>query len=201
MLGSDDFESVISPSVAAAHEGPKPEGALVVVGDPRNDDEDRVQKLQRFIVAERVRREKGEALRIRLEAGLKDTLEVIETHGHNNQRVKAPKSLDSIEEVLCRIAACESACRDAQGRSPTCHLRQRLDRLSSEPARLTASASEARLPVQPKPATGEESMAVDDGVFRRFAAPKHVENMMCDKEVEPRARPDPVHQAHHGFEV
>ena len=66
LLGSDDLESVVSPSVATAHERPKPQGALVVVGDPRDDEEDTVQELQRFIVAQRVQREKEEALRIQL---------------------------------------------------------------------------------------------------------------------------------------
>ena len=68
-LGSDDLEPVVSPLVATAHNGPKPEGALVVVGDPRYDEEERVQKLQRFIVAERVQHERGEALRICLRPG------------------------------------------------------------------------------------------------------------------------------------
>ena len=44
LLGSDNLGSVVSPSVATAHEGPKPEGALVLVGDPRDDKEDRVQE-------------------------------------------------------------------------------------------------------------------------------------------------------------
>ena len=54
LLGSDDLGSVVSASLATAHEGPKPEGALVVVGDPKDDEEDTVQELQRFFVAERV---------------------------------------------------------------------------------------------------------------------------------------------------
>ena len=123
-------------------EGPNPEGALFVVGDPGDDEEDRVQELQRFIVAVRVQHEKEEALRMRLEAQLKETLEFIETHGHHNKMVKEAKSLDSIEVVVCRIPACESACKNAQGRGPTCNLRQRLDRLCSEPARATAWTSE-----------------------------------------------------------
>ena len=135
LLGSDDLGSVVSASVATAYEGPKPEGALDVIGDPRDDEEDRMQELQRFIVAERGQREKEEPLRIRLEAQLKETLEFIKTHGGHNQMVKEAKSLDSIEEVVCRIAACESASKDSQGRSPTCHLRQRLDWLGSEPKR------------------------------------------------------------------
>ena len=56
LMGSDDVGSVVSPSVATAHEGTIPEGALVVVGDPKvivgdpGDDKDgRVQELQRFI--------------------------------------------------------------------------------------------------------------------------------------------------------
>ena len=106
--------------------------------------------------------------------------------------VKEARSLDSIEEVVCRIAACESACRDAQGRSPTCHLRSRLDRLSSGPARPTASANKAPQPVEPQPAAGEDSMGVDDGVFCRFPAPEHVETMMCEGEFEPQARPAAV---------
>ena len=124
-------------------------------------------------------------MRFRLEAQLKETPEFIETHGHNNQMVKETKSLYSIEEVVCRVAACESACRDAQGRSPTCHLRQSLARIGSEPARRTASASEAQLPVQPQPAAGEDSMAEDDGVICWSPAPEHVGTMMCDREVEP----------------
>ena len=198
LLGSDDLGSVVSPSVATAHEGPKPECTLVVVGDPREDKEDRVQELQRFIVVERVQREKQEALRIRLEAKLKETLEFIETHGEHNQMAKEAKSLDSIEEVVCRIASCKSARKDAHGRSPSCHLRQRLDRLGSEPARPTASASEAQLPVQPQPDAGEDFMAVGDGFTHRFPTPQHVENLRCDREVEPRKHPDPVHQVHHG---
>ena len=58
LLGSDDLGSVVSPSVSTAHEGPEPEGALVVVGDLRDDEEDRVQELQGFIVAKLVQREK-----------------------------------------------------------------------------------------------------------------------------------------------
>ena len=58
LLGSDDLRSVVSRSVATAHKGSKPKGALVVVGDPRDDEEDRVQDLQRFMVVERVQREK-----------------------------------------------------------------------------------------------------------------------------------------------
>ena len=153
LLGSDNLGSVLSPSAATDHERPKPESALVVVGDPRDDEEDRVQEMQRFIVAEGVPREEEEALRIRLEAQLKETLEFIETHGDHNQMVKEAKSLDFIEEVVCRIAACESACKNAQGRSPTCHRRQQVGRLGPEPARLTASASEAPQGVQPQPAT------------------------------------------------
>ena len=94
-----------------------------------------MQGLQRFIVAEQVQRQKEEALRIRLEAQLKETLEFIEMQGHHNQMVKEARSLDSTEDVVCRIAACKSACEDAQGRSSTCHLRQRSDHLGSEPAR------------------------------------------------------------------
>ena len=98
-----------------------------------------MQELQRFIVAERVQRKKEEALRIRLEAQLKQTLEFIQMHGHHHQIVKEAKAVDSIhEEVICKIAACESRCKDAQGRSPTCHLS---DRLGSEPVGPTASAS------------------------------------------------------------
>ena len=81
LMGSNDLGSVVSPSVANAHEGPKPEGALVVVGELRDDEEDKVEELQRFIIAERVEREKEEALWVRLEAQLKETLEFIETHG------------------------------------------------------------------------------------------------------------------------
>ena len=139
-----------------------------------------------------------EVLRIRLEAQLKETLEFIEMHGHHNQMVKQAKSLDSIEEVVCRIAGCESACKDSQGRSPTCHLRQRWDKLSLEPARPIAPASEAELPVQPQPAADEGSLAVDYGVSCRFPAPEHVETMMCDRDGEPQARPAPIHQVHHG---
>ena len=170
VLASHDLGLVVSPSVATAHEGPKPEGALVVVGDPRDDEEDRVQKLQRFIVTEHVQREKEEDLRVQLEAKLKEILEFIEKHGLN-QMVKEAKSLDSIEEAVCRIAACELACKDAQGRSTFCQLKQRWDRLGSGPTRPTVSASEAPPPVQPKPAVGEDSMAVNDGVDRRFPAP------------------------------
>ena len=74
---------VVSPLVAT---GPKTEGALVVVGEPKDNAEDRlqVQVLQRYIVAERVQREKEEALRVRLGAQLKATLEFIETHCHHN---------------------------------------------------------------------------------------------------------------------
>ena len=123
LLGSDDLGSVVSPSVATAHEGPRPQRALVVVGDLRDNMEDRVQELQRFIVAERVQGENAEALRIRLEAQLEEALEFIETHGHHNQTVKEAKSLASIEEVVCRTAPCESACRNAQGQMPVWHLR------------------------------------------------------------------------------
>ena len=65
LLGSDDLGSVVSPSVATAEEGPKPKGALVVVGDPRDDEEERVLELPRIIVAERFQREKEQSLRIR----------------------------------------------------------------------------------------------------------------------------------------
>ena len=51
LLGSDDLWSAVSPSVATAHEGPKPDSALAVVGDPRDDEEGRVRELQRFIGA------------------------------------------------------------------------------------------------------------------------------------------------------
>ena len=198
LLGSDDLGSVVSPSVATAHEGPQSEGALVVVGNPRDDEEDRVQGLQRFIVVERVQREKIEALKIWLEAQLKGTLDFIETHGHHNQMVKEAKSVDSIVEVVCTIAACESACKNAQGRGPTCHLRQLLDRLGPEPARPTAWASEEQRRVQQQPVAGEEPMVVDDGALRRFRAPEHVTTMMCDREDELQSRPAPVHQVDHG---
>ena len=33
----------------------------------------------------------------------------------HNQMVRGAKSLDAIEEVVCKIAACKSACRDAHG--------------------------------------------------------------------------------------
>ena len=102
-----------------------------------------MQELPRSIVAECVQHEKEEALRIRLEAQLKETLEFIETHSHHNKMVKEAKSLDSIEVVVCRIIACESACKNAQGRDPTCHLRRRLDRRGPEPARPTAWGSES----------------------------------------------------------
>ena len=105
LLGSDDLGSVLSASVATGHEGPKPQGALVVVGDPRDDKEDRVQDLQRVIVDERVQRQKEEALRIRLEAQLKETLEFIETDVHHNQMVKEAESLDPFKRVVCRIAS------------------------------------------------------------------------------------------------
>ena len=188
----------MSRSVATAHGGPKPQGALVLVEDPRDDGEDRVQELQRLMVDERVQREKEKALRNPLEDQLKETLEFIKTQCHHNQMVKEATSLDSIEEVVCRIAACESVCRDAQGRSPACHLRQQWDQLAPEPAGPTTSGSGAHLPSQSEQAAGEDSMAVDDGVLRRFPAPEHVQTMMCDREVEPRARRAPVHQAHNG---
>ena len=79
LLGFDDLWSVVSPSVATAHEGPRPEGALVVVEDPRDDEEDRVEELQSFIVAGRVQRHKEGALRICLDAELKETLESTRT--------------------------------------------------------------------------------------------------------------------------
>ena len=47
-MGSDDHGSVVSPSVATAHEEPKPEGANLVVGYPRDNQEDTVQELQKF---------------------------------------------------------------------------------------------------------------------------------------------------------
>ena len=180
---------MVSPSVATAHETAKHEGALVVVGDPRDNEQDR--EVQMFIIVE-------EALMIRLEAQLKETLEFMEMHGHHNQMVRESNSLDSIEEAVCRIATCESACKDAQGQSPNCHLRQHWDRLGSEPAGPTASASEPQLPVQRRPAADEDSMAVDDGVPRRFPALEHVETMMCEREVEPQEHQASVHQVHYG---
>ena len=51
LLGSADIGSVVLPPEATTQKGPKPKGALVVVGDPRDDKEDKVQELQRFIVA------------------------------------------------------------------------------------------------------------------------------------------------------
>ena len=113
-----------------------------------------MQEVQRFIVAELAQREKEEALRIWLEAQLNEILEFIETQGHHNRMMKEAKSLDSIEEAVCRIAACESACRDPHRPSPICHPRQRLDRLSREPVRPAAPAGEAPSPAQPQPAAG-----------------------------------------------
>ena len=199
LLGSNDLGSVVSPSVATAEERRKPEGTLDVIGDPREDKEDRMQELQRFIVPKRVQHEKEKALRIQLEAQLKKTLEFIETHGHHNQMVKDAKSLDFIEGVVCRITACESACRNAQCESPACHLRERLDRVGSEPTRLAAAAGEEARPVQPQPAAVGDSMAVDDRVGRWFPGPEHVETMMCDREVEPQARLLPGSQVLHGL--
>ena len=63
LMGSYDLDLVVSPSVATVHEGPRLEGALVVVGDPRADEKYTAQVLHRFIVAERVQRKKEEALR------------------------------------------------------------------------------------------------------------------------------------------
>ena len=137
-------------------------------------------------------------MRICLLAQLKQTQEFIETHGHHNEMLKEARSLDSVGGIICRIAACASACKEAQGRSPTCHLRQQLDRFGSEPAKPTALAMEAQLPVHPQPAADEDFMAVDDGVLCQFPAPEHVETMMCDREVEPQSRPAPVHHVHHG---
>ena len=96
------------------------------------------------------------------------------------------------------MAACESACKDAQGQSLTCHLRQRLHWLASEPARPTTSASESQLVVQPQPAANEDSMPVDDSAPCRFPAPEDLETMMCDRGVERQSRPAPVRQVHHG---
>ena len=155
-----------------------------------------MQELQRFIVAEAVQREKEEALSSRPEAQLKETLEFIETHGHHNQMVQGAKSVDSIDEVVCRIAACATACKDAQRRGPTCHLRQRLDRLGPEPARPTASARDKQRRLQPQPAADEAPMAVDDGVVRRFPAPEHLETMMRDREDESQSHQAPVDQVH-----
>ena len=73
-----------------------------------------------------------------LEAQIKETLEFIELHGHHNLMVKDAKSLNSIQEVIYRMAACQSACRDAHGPSSVCHPWRRLHRLRSEPARPTA---------------------------------------------------------------
>ena len=39
-------------------------------------------------------------------------------------------------------------------------------------------------------------MALADGVLCRFPAPEHVKFMMCDREVEPQARPTPVRQVY-----
>ena len=64
LLGSDDLGYLVSPSEATAHEGSEPEGAIVVVGDSRDNREDSAQELQRFIVADRVQREKEEDLRV-----------------------------------------------------------------------------------------------------------------------------------------
>ena len=47
LLGPADLWSVVSSSVATAHEGPKPEGALVVLGDLGDNEEDGVHELQR----------------------------------------------------------------------------------------------------------------------------------------------------------
>ena len=188
LLGSDGSGSSVSPSVATAHKGPRPRGTLVLVGDPEDDDEDRVQQLQRAILAERVQREKEHAVRLELGAKLQETLAFIDLHGHHSQAVKEAKSVDSIEEVVCRIAACKFACRNAQGRSSACHLRQRLDRLS--PARPVASGSRA------PPANGD-FVAVDDRVPCRFPAPENQETMMCDMEPEPQPPAASASTFHH----
>ena len=94
-----------------------------------------------------MQREKEEALWARLEekmeARLDDTLAFIKEHRHHSQMLKEARSLDSIEVVVCRVAACESACKGQwreDSRSPVCNLRRRLDHIGPEP---TASASSA----------------------------------------------------------
>ena len=197
LMGSADLRSVVSPSLATPHEGPRPEGALVVVGNLKDDEEDGAHDLHRFIVAERVQRKKEEAPRVRMEAQLKETPKFIEAHGLHNQMVKEAKCLDSMEEVVCKIATSEFVCRGAHGRSPVCHLRRRLDRLGSKPTRPAAPASEASLPLQPQQAKGDDSMAIEEGVHYWFPTPEHIETMTCDREVEQQACPAPVHHAQH----
>ena len=57
-------------------------------------------------------------MRIRLEAQLKETLEFTKTHGHHKQMVKEAKSLDSIAEIVCKFAACQSAARKHKAEAP-----------------------------------------------------------------------------------
>ena len=64
LLEFDALGLVVSSSLETAYDGPKPEGALFVVGDPKDDEEDRVQQSQRFIVSERVQRHKEGALQM-----------------------------------------------------------------------------------------------------------------------------------------
>ena len=128
-----------------------------------------------------------------MEAQPKDTSDFIETHGQHKQMLEEANLLDSIEEVVCSIAACTSACRNAQGRSLVCHLRQRLEALDSEPARPTTLAREKPPRVEHQPAAADDSMAVDEGVHRRFPIPEYSGTKMSYREMEPPARSAPVH--------
>ena len=85
----------------------------------------------------------------------------METHGHNNKMVKGTRSMDSMEQVVCSIAACKFACRNAHCWNPVCDVWRRLDRLGSEPTR---PASEALPPAQQRQAKCNDCVAVDKGV-------------------------------------
>ena len=60
-------------------------------------------------------------------------------HVYLNQMVKESKFVDSIEEVVCRIAASRSARRDAHGHRPLCDLWRRLNLLNSKPKKARRS--------------------------------------------------------------
>ena len=47
LMQCDHLRSVVSPSVATAHEGPRPLDTLITVEDSRGDEDERLQELQR----------------------------------------------------------------------------------------------------------------------------------------------------------
>ena len=145
------------------------------------------RRIQESMAAEAADWAEEAALHNQLNAKLNETLQFIEQHGHHNELVKECRSLDSIEDIICRIAACESSCKDLKGKPVSCHLRDRLGQAGSTPVPVQQPAP------QPAPATTSvqvqaqqeqvQDMAIDTpNRFNRFPAPEIVVAMVCDEE-------------------